>query len=82
MLSTFCRYIAMRSMPYVSSAVTGMRSMPPACWKYVNCEISSPSSHTCQPSPHAPSVGDSQSSSTKRTSWSSGLVPIARSDSR
>jgi hypothetical protein len=28
-----------------------------------------PSAHTSQPRPHAPSVGDSQSSSTKRRSW-------------
>ena len=54
--------------------------MPPACWKYVNCVISCPSSSTCQPMPHAPSVGDSQLSSSKRTSWAAGSMPSARSE--
>ena len=31
--STPCRYIAMRSRPYVSSAATGLQSKPPHCWK-------------------------------------------------
>src|SRR2546426_7785261 len=34
------------------------------------------------PSPQAPSVGDSQSSSTKRRSWSSEVMPIARNEPR
>ena len=34
--------MAIRSSPYVISAETGRRSMPPACWKYVNCVISMP----------------------------------------
>ena len=35
--------------------------------------ISWPSSSTCQPMPQAPSVGDSQLSSSKRTSWADGV---------
>ena len=49
--------------------------MPPACWKYVNCVISMPSMTTCQPTPQAPSVGDSQLSSSKRTSCSARSMP-------
>ena len=37
--------------------------------------ISSPSSSTCQPIPHAPSVGDSQLSSSKRISCSLQIDP-------
>ena len=47
---------------------TGSTSMPPTCWKYVNCVTSMPLSQTSQPRPQAPRVGLSQSSSTKRTS--------------
>ncbi len=36
-----------------------------------------PSSHTSQPSPHAPSTGLSQLSSTKRTSWARVSMPRA-----
>ena len=36
-----------------------------------------PSSHTSQPKPHAPNVGDSQSSSTNLMSWSNMLIPNA-----
>ena len=50
------------------SAGTRSSSSPPTCWKYVNCVISMPSHQTSQPRPHAPSVGCSQSSSTRRTS--------------
>ena len=57
------------------SAVTGARSIPPACWKYVNCVISIPSMTTCQPTPQAPSVGDSQLSSSNRTSCSARTTP-------
>src|SRR3990172_8314942 len=49
--------------------------MPPACWKYVNCVISMPFSQTSHPIPHAPRVGDSQSSSTNLMSWQSGSMP-------
>ncbi len=41
---------------------------------------SMPLSHTSQPSPQAPSVGDSQLSSTKRTSCTSVSKPSARND--
>src|SRR5487761_81094 len=77
-LSTFCRNAAILSSPYVSSHDTGSRSMPPDCWKYVNCVISNPSSNTRHPTPRAPSVGDRQLSSSKRTSWCRESIPIAR----
>ena len=48
-------------------------SRPPSCWKYVNCVISIPSHQTSQPSPQAPTVGCSQSSSTKRMSCLLGV---------
>jgi hypothetical protein len=80
--STPCTAIAIRSSPYVSSTDTGDSSIPPACWKYVNCVISSPSSHTCHPTPDAPSVGASQSSSMNRMSCSFGSNPSARRLSR
>lgn len=60
----------------------GSTSMPPTCWKYVNCVTSMPLSQTSQPRPQAPSVGLSQSSSTKRTSWSLGSRPMAASEPR
>ncbi len=74
--------IVSRSIPYVISAETGERSIPPACWKYVNCVISIPSSSTCHPTPHAPRVGDSQLSSSNRMSCRVRSSPIARSESR
>ena len=51
---------------------TTLRSLGPEPWNVAYV----------QPSPHAPSVGDSQSSSTKRMSWSSGSMPIAASEPR
>src|SRR5436305_78673 len=56
--------------------------MPPACWKYVNWVISIPSIHTSQPRPHAPRLGLSQLSSTKRMSCCSGSMPIATRERR
>ena len=76
-LVTFCSTIAMRSRPYVSSAAIGDSSSPPACWKYVNWVISMPSNSTCQPMPQAPSVGDSQLSSSNRMSWARVSMPHA-----
>jgi hypothetical protein len=61
----------------VISTLTGSSSSPPACWKYVNWVISSPLSQTSQPSPQAPSAGDSQLSSTKRMSFACVSIPIA-----
>ena len=66
----------------MSSAETTGSSIPPHCWKYVNWEISVPSIHTCQPTPAAPSVGDSQSSSTSLRSCSSKATPSERSESK
>ena len=53
-----------------SHTATFLRALGPEPWKaaYV------------QPSPQAPSVGDSQSSSTKRMSCSRGSMPSSRSD--
>ena len=59
------------------STETGSSVKPPACWKYVNCVISRPLSQTSQPRPQAPSAGDSQLSSTKRTSLAAMSIPIA-----
>ena len=42
----------------------------------MNCVTSMPSHHTSQPSPQAPSVGLSQSSSTKRMSCTLGSMPM------
>src|ERR1039458_10634461 len=67
----------MRSSPYVISPEIGSRSMPPHCWKYVNCVISRPSSITCQPMPNAPSVGDSQLSSSNLMSCLRRSMPMA-----
>ena len=55
-----------------SHTATFLRAIGPEPWKaaYV------------QPSPQAPSVGLSQSSSTKRMSWASGSTPIAARLSR
>jgi hypothetical protein len=48
----------------------------------VNCETSMPFSQTSQPRPQAPSVGDSQLSSTKRTSCLVKSSPISLKDSK
>src|SRR6266498_558484 len=79
---TFCSAMMMRSTPYVISTETGSRLMPPACWKYVNCVISRPSSHTSQPRPHEPVAGLAQLSSTNLMSWAWMSMPSASRLSR